>query len=556
MLSGLGHNNKDGDNNVTQNNGDNDGDELNANNEGNEGEDNNNKKEKKRRKVKKSTQIVENLEQITTKLNEDFVVDDDLYFCRISTSIEQEAIEGLLMNKLRYKDDSLELLINKDDIYFNCEQLDETPNHEQNINIKSLCETAAKLDLYNSRICDDLNKFKFIGWNLDSNDDISRLVENLEKDRFDQSLNMLDLHEKQQQHQQQHDSLHLGFEGDDDIDVDLDIHNQPPLDIIGNASISIPPNDGIIDDIRTTTVADMTQLLHHTSLMNQSEYSYFNFDKLKLHDLPKHIKAFAMKLSNQESKSEIQQEEQVKSLQVKDRRRKEIPRLDLSIDADRSKFFKVTKKALFVSDRTIESRFDKTFHLESERELEYNNRQLFQIYHRQTNAKLFSEEAIEGDNNFLFDVENNNNQTVNAVDQAPERGGCDDDDDYRPDDGGNFDIPPTDLQPTQQFFTQNGVNELNFDTQIPNSQMVNEMVLDGDNLIKAPDQVNALYIQYAKKAKNIDAKKLKHELWGLMCANSNDKVNVICFLHNILILFFFFILNSPSNSFLLTTILY
>jgi hypothetical protein len=166
----------------------------------------------------------------------------------------------------------------------------------------------------------------------------------------------------------------------------------------------------------------MTQLLHHTSLMNQSEYSYFNFDKLKLHDLPKHIKAFATKLSNQESKSEIQQDEQVKSLQVKDRRRKEIPRLDISIDADRSKFFKVTKKALFVSDRTIESRFDKTFHLESERELEYNNRQLFQIYHRQTNAKLFSEEAVEGDNNFLFDIENNH--TLNAVDQVPERGGC------------------------------------------------------------------------------------------------------------------------------------
>jgi outer membrane protein TolC len=53
-----------------------------------------------------------------------------------------------------------------------------------------------------------------------------------------------------------------------------------------------------------------------------------------------------MKLSNQESKSEIQQDEQVKSLQVKDRRRKEIPRLDISVDAVRSKFFKVTKKAL------------------------------------------------------------------------------------------------------------------------------------------------------------------------------------------------------------------
>ena len=543
MLSGLGHSNQDGNNNDTRI--DDDDDNTNGNNEEN-GEENNNKKEKKRRKVKKSTQIVENLYQITSKLNEDFVLDDDLYFCRISTSIEQEAIEGLLMNKLKYKDESLELLINKDDIYYNSAANKNFHQHnEPSVNIKSLCETAAKLDLYNSRICDDLNKFKFIGWSLDTNDDISRLVENLnedlEKDRFDNSLNVIDLHEKQQQQQnQQNDnSLHLGFEGDEDIDVDIDT-NQHPLDMINNSSVTMrPPNPvELIDDIRTTTIADMTQLLHHTSLLNQSEYSYFNFDKLKIHDLPKHVKAFALKLANQD-KNTNQQEELVKAAQGKDRRRKEIPRLELLMDEDRSKFFKVTKKALFLSDRTIETRFNKAFHLESERELDYNNRQLFQIYHRATNAQLFSEDAIEGDNNFLFDI-GNNNHTINSGaaggggdDHLPEGGGgVGDDDDFRPDDGlgggeagldGNFDIPNTNPQ-TQQFFTQNGVHEFNFDTQMPNTQQTNDMVLDGDNLVKAPDQVNALYIQYAKKAKNIDAKRLKHDIWHLIGLNSNNKV--------------------------------
>ena len=88
---------------------------------------------------------------------------------------------------------------------------------------------------------------------------------------------------------------------------------------------------------------------------------------------------------------------------------------------------------------------------------------------------------------------------------------------------GNFDIPNTNPQ-TQQFFTQNGVHEFNFDTQMPNTQQTNDMVLDGDNLVKAPDQVNALYIQYAKKAKNIDAKRLKHDIWHLIGLNSNNKV--------------------------------
>lgn len=538
MLSGLGNHNQDGsvnddnNNNNSQNGADNGND-----NDENEGDDNNKKKEKKKRRAKKSTQIVENLDQITSKLNEDFVNDDDIYFSRISTSIEQEAIGGLLMNKLNPENDLLNLLINKDDVYFNIQQ--EHKIQDQIFSIKSFSEIASKFDVHNLKCCEDLTKFTFLGWNLDANDEITRLCENLnedlEKDRFNEDSNIIDLHENERQQQMElenlNNSLHLdiGDIDNDDMGIDIGMENYPAP--ISNSSISAVPNAGILDDVRASkSIANMTTLLQHTSQLH-SEYSYFNFDKLKLHDLPKHLKAFAVKVSNLAQENETDQQQQMQSTQMKDRRKKEAQKIDMQKLSDHSKFLKVTKKAIFLSNRVIENRFEKTFNLESERELDYDARQLFQPYYKKINAKLFSEDAIEEVGNLLVD-NNNNNQTLVAnegIHDGDLLAGNNEDDDYGMGHD-NFDIPGTSEPP--QFFTQNGVHEFNLATQMPNTQQSNDvgtMVFDGDNLVQAPEQVNALHIAYAKKAKNIDPKMLKREIWNLLCKHSASNEKVIVF---------------------------
>ncbi len=437
---------------------------------------NRNIKDKNKRKFKKSSRIIENLDEIKLKSNEEYIVDDDvdLYFRHVSSCIEKEGIEGLLMDKLKYKDDSLELLVNRDDVYYDFEKSGKEliNDMEKSVAIKSLCEISAGLDLYNSKICEYISGFKFTN---------NKLSEDLiiEKDRFNKSSGMVYLHDEQLIHQ--NDSI-LNLDNDN-IDVDIDIHQ--PLDVndscLSPSMPPSPPRDG------QRTIAEMTQLLQ------QSEYSYFNFAELKIQDLRQSAK---IKSSNQ----------------AKIKRKNEAPRFEALIENNRSKFIKftkVTKKQLFVSDCVIESRSSKSFNLENELEFDYKTHQFFEMSHRKENARLFSE------NTDIFDIENNHNLEIDFIghDELPERS------EMRFDDNENVDvIPSTD----QASLSKNSVNEL-----IINTQIDNDISLDGYDLIEEPEQIKIFYIQYAKKFKYIDTKKLKDDIWNLICLNSNDGLNVI-----------------------------
>ena len=194
--------------------------ETNANDDDNMGdnEDQQKKAKAKKKRVKKSSQIVENLETISAKMRDDFS-EEDFYFSKISTCIETEAIGGILLNKLHYRDDSGTILINKDD------RVDpNTPEYEHEggieVNMKEVCDfyKAKSIDLRNLKLCSDLSNFKFIGWNVDNkNDEISRLVDNmtavednLEQHRFDVNDRNTSLLNATSQHR------------NSDIDIDMD----------------------------------------------------------------------------------------------------------------------------------------------------------------------------------------------------------------------------------------------------------------------------------------------------------------------------------------------
>jgi hypothetical protein len=125
---------------------------------------------------------------------------------------------------------------------------------------------------------------------------------------------------------------------------------------------------------------------------------------------------------------------------------------------------------------------------------------------------------------------------------------CDDDDD----DGhlggidDNFEIPCT-AQTNEPFYSENG-GEFAIQTQFnansdgftdidnilmpppaTNGDLMNLSRFDGENLIQAPLQVNALNIEYAKTSKNIDVRRLKQIIWTLI-SNNENKVKLIIYL--------------------------
>lgn len=93
-----------------------------------------------------------------------------MYFSKISTCIENEGISGILLNKLHYASDSGLLLIDKDE--------KQDPNYQTfrydldnpSVSFKDLFEhyRAKNLDMRNLKLCPDLNTFRFIGWNLET----------------------------------------------------------------------------------------------------------------------------------------------------------------------------------------------------------------------------------------------------------------------------------------------------------------------------------------------------------------------------------------------------
>jgi hypothetical protein len=310
-----------------------------------------------------------------------------------------------------------------------------------------------------------------------------------------------------------------------------------------------------LDDIHRSishhSLADVTALLAQAP----SDYSYFDFDKIKLIDLPRHLKRIAHTIAladKTESLAEVplqpQQQSATKSTTV--RNKKEAPRLDFTQaqQIEVQKFFKITKKAIYLCDKTIEKRSEKPLRLEQERNFDFNAKTFFQPFDKTIKAKiLVDSDAIEnllgGGDEFEYV---NQLRSAQQQQQNPRYGIDDDDEHMGMGLGDDFEIPST-ARTNEPFFTQassefgptqNGMmmNMMDMD-QMPMHDDLNSyenMRLEGDHLVQAPLQVNALNIEYAKYAKNIDVRRLKQIIWSLLCAE-HDKVkfNRLCFFYEI-----------------------
>jgi hypothetical protein len=94
---------------------------------------------------------------------------EDLYFSKKSTCIENEAIGGILLNKLCMKNDSLAMLISADDRQY--EECELARHSCDTMDFKAMFDVYEKnaCDLKNIKLCSDLSNFKFIDYHLDEN---------------------------------------------------------------------------------------------------------------------------------------------------------------------------------------------------------------------------------------------------------------------------------------------------------------------------------------------------------------------------------------------------
>ena len=280
------------------------------------------------------------------------------------------------------------------------------------------------------------------------------------------------------------------------------------------------------------SLADLTTLISNSP----SDYSYFNFDKIKLTDLPKHLKRIANQISSDDQQASQQQHQQQK-ITATAKNKKEAPRVDFNLTGDLMKYFKVTKKAIYLCDKTLEKRSEKPLRLETERQFDFNARELFQPFEKAVPAKFLTDcDSVE---NLLVGDEIDLHKNPIQVPRNHE--GLNDDDDNLGGIGDDFEIPCS-AQTNEPFFTQadtdyNPSQQIDFMHQnshmhhqlmmMPQSEIneddLNALRFEGDNLVQAPLQVNALNIEYAKTSKHIDVRRLKQIIWSILCSE-HDKV--------------------------------
>lgn len=534
VLSGLNHQSNEDENMETGQQND-----MDDNNNEDENDDPNSKKAKaaKKRRLKKSSHIVtaDNIDSITLKMRDEYK-DEDLYFAKKSTCIENEAIGGILLNKLHLQNDGIKMLINADDQQY-MPPIETKRNNDSSMNFKSMFDsyTSSSADLRNLKLCPDLSSFKFIDYHLDENNDMSKLVESMVQPEKDEALEAHRFDANNLQMSRLDVSLQIAA-GDVDIDecmhdfgndvenLDIDTETVPKL------TQQVSGLD-LLDDMKVmNSIADLSTLISHTP----SDYSYFNFDKLKMLNLPKHLKKIAHTIALENGAAGERGNVVQKNAKTTKRM---APRIDFSINVDHSKLLKVTKKAVYLCDRTIEKRSEKPCRLETERTLNYDSKELLRPYCKKITAKIVnninSDDFVEN----LLNVEEGFGAHKHHQDMSHARG-IDDDDIGGID--GDFEIPGT-AQTNEPFFTQDGgqftqsdrleMNPMGHDLELMHQEDIGDLAntsrFDGENLVQAPMQVNALNIEYAKTAKNIDVRRLKQVIWNLLCNNENmDKENI------------------------------
>jgi len=453
---------------------------------------------KKKRRLKKSSTVEKNLKNINfSKFELEFDVDP--LFKKTSSQFDGGSGGNQFLATLLVRDETCELLLDSDAVLENVNTGMTPIKPPVGTGFSDLMGLDANME--NLGICPTFSSFSFSKWSLEGegedDDEYNRLNQSISASQEERAAgNATEMEENAFDAfavPEPIDDLGDGMV-DHDIGDDMD-RSEWSEKAVGHAGPSRP---GFTANLPMTT-ADMLSVLTTAPL----EYSYFDHGKLGAWAGPKHWKFKPMsKVATEADKG-------------KGRKRKELTPLDYDmfdgnkdelqdVLAKLSQLLTIPKKSVKLVDKTMKGWNREKSTLPED--LHYSGHELVRL---KTVDKMVVQAVKKVPEAEVDDVED-----YDYDNPADNEGYCPDIDDEQDAYGDAID---DNSQPNL------GSSMLCGDQEVPESQSLGDFV--GDNLVAAPKMVDkaALQIGYAKTAKKVDMKRIKHVAWSILTQEKENQ---------------------------------
>jgi len=449
----------------------------------------NNPEKKVRKRIKRGNTVEKNIKNLNVA-KFDLEFDVDPLFKKTSSKFDGATGGNQFLCTIEVKDETGELL------------LDSESRLESDIRDRSPTKGSVgsgEVDvmvlppLQSSLICPTFNQFSFTTWSLDSDDD----------DEYNRLNESISASQEERLNEQESITEEHAFDADaipEPVDevclmdggVDGDYEDFTEYSERATAHAAGPSNKGFTATLPMTT-ADMLQALTTAPL----EYSYFDQGKLGAWAGPKHWKF--KPLSRPAADGD----------KAKGRKKKEVHSLDFSTYEDEEedtlekmeKYLTKPKKAITLTEKTMKgwNRGNNTL----PEDLHYSGHQLVTLKVCDQIVVVGRKSAAEMQVDDVEDYDYNN-----AADR----------DDYCPDVDDDGDAYGGD-------FISGGENVFDTSMDADSRLLASQGDYNGEDMVEAPKMVDkaALQIGYAKTAKKVDMKRIKHVTWSIL---TQDKENI------------------------------
>lgn len=463
----------------------------------------------------------------------------DPLFKKISTAIDEESVEGMLLNNIYLDSDRCSLLLDSAKLL----SVKDSDSNMRSQSIPDGSELQAFLlsikNFQSLKICPTFAHFKFNEnsensdtWNLQSilSSPMNPNTSNDYCPRPDAEYSMI---------QQQNATVMSmgvssspppsGYDNEDDNnddDIGMTDEQAPCHDVAcdpqahpvsGNETVLGTCGDGrvISGIVPSHSDANMNNMnnMNKTELQNLisgelclsdtiqlSEYSYFNPTVLSTWAGPQHWK---LRPRNKDIKDRTNNDNDNAVTAKKKRQPRQVFRVDFTLTPDESLFKKgraatQLSKAALAKLSSIHTTLPHDTHTDVTILYQLFSRPKWKVKRRKQLVSDVMEEPLEGE---FYNYDNANDSTgyLPVTEEAPED---------------DMDDPDGAQMSGVQFMSM--LNET--ETQIPFSQD-----LTGNNLIAEPKKVTPIEIEYAKQAKRVDVKKLKATMWKIITKQNNQE---------------------------------
>ncbi|XP_069475189.1 condensin complex subunit 2 [Ambystoma mexicanum] len=452
-----------------------------------EGSENEPKEQKKRKRSYKT------IEQNPSSLNiaeADRKCEIDPMFQRTAASFDECSTVGVFLSTLHCHDYHSALLFDSDVRPISTSEPQEAliPGEVDGSDLKSLLTQCVEL----RPICPSLSDFRFTQWDSEAhNDTVASLL-----DKFKQSDQVFDIHAEPEED----DCADAPV--DDDFDADTEVYDCAEAGDLGGfkdkREACRMERDTISKQVIPIGEGDISTMCLQLSV-KPGEYSYFSPRTMSMWAGPEHWRFRPrVKVDDCEKGNRLKKAKVAYELNFED---------DINFDV----LFRETRAATTLSKLTLESWNKKSTTLPADFHYDPDNiiRLSLKPANRLKNIMSSNEPAEQDEGIGDYDY-NNPNDTSNF---CPGLQAADTDDE----DGGNF------VGPDGMFeFTANPVLDLLDTERVPGPGRLTITTYGEDNLVAEPQKVNKIELHYAKTAKKMDMKRLKHVMWSLL-SNAQEK---------------------------------